>query len=128
MRHLPYERTITSLVPPLVFMGLIAVWCSGWFQDSVALNDCWRRTAVGWERTDDWSGPGNAASVSDAENPVTGSSRYDSHPAALALAEIVLVGMAFYVFPRSQEPLATRSGKGWLALLSDSFRVSAFGC
>ena len=65
--------------------------------------------------------------MSTTAHPPQADSRYDSHPAALALAEIVLIALGFYAFPAGQGSADENPRKDMLAYLSDSFRASVFG-
>jgi hypothetical protein len=89
--------------------------------------DQWRRTAAGWERATQWPtaiglAPDRTALTARSAKPAT-HQRYDTHPAVLALLQIVgtLTALRMFAAP------APQSFRGWLAMLSQSFRASAFG-
>lgn len=92
-----------------------------------ARSDDWRRTANGWERRSQW--PDGFAAYSLATQPNRQrwghSTRFDTHPSVLALAQLVGVLLSFYFFP----PLAKDGTAGLRlpALIGRSFRASAFG-
>jgi len=91
--------------------------------DSSRANDSWRRTAAGWERSDSWP-PATWAvphPVHDSEQLRT---RNDSHPAALALVETLVVALGFYLFPAGSKTAPRGNYQTWVAR---SFRASAFG-
>jgi hypothetical protein len=97
---------------------------------SPSSGDEWRRTANGWERIGHWQT--TTASMALDRTPLTNSSpgavigRFDTHPAGLALVQLVAVLLALYSFPSRLHPSAA-SHDGWLTLLARSFRASAFG-
>jgi hypothetical protein len=92
--------------------------------------DNWRRTANGWERTTNWRPVGLVNLIRPpadphATKPADGS-RIDTHPAALALVEIVGALVALYVFPAQHSELVW-AARNLPAAISRSFRASAFG-
>jgi hypothetical protein len=93
-----------------------------------AARDDWRRTANGWERAAAWpkSIAHSAANLrSQAPGKPIFQGRFDTHPAALALAELVGSLIALAVFA---SPSRAKTGHiHWTTILSRSFRASAFG-
>jgi hypothetical protein len=85
-----------------------------------AADDLWRRTAHGWERVDAWQVP--QATWREAAKPVS-TCRFDTHPAAIALLQIVAAGIALAFFP-SRSPSAPL---GMQAAIARSYRASFFG-
>jgi hypothetical protein len=85
--------------------------------------DQWRRTANGWERKSDWQV--SAIAYPSAVAP-TARQRFDSHPAVLALVQVIGTLLAMHCFPVGASQSASR-GPNWLDLLGRSFRASAFG-
>jgi hypothetical protein len=85
--------------------------------------DPWRRTAHGWEQTTDWQ---VSAIARPTATVTTARPRFDSHPAALALVQVVGTLLALYGFPVGASQPASGS-RNWLDLLARSFRASAFG-
>jgi hypothetical protein len=84
-------------------------------------SDDWRRTAEGWERMTPRQSTAAPIPPNNAK-PF----RFDSHPAVLALCQLILslFGLSLCHY-RSSE---SRTGwSDWLALLTRSFRASAFG-
>jgi hypothetical protein len=89
--------------------------------------DQWRRTAAGWERSTQWPMASGSRAVSaplpSSAAKTSTDERYDTHPAVLALLQIVgtLTALGIFAAP------APQSIRGWLAVLTQSFRASAFG-
>jgi hypothetical protein len=100
---------------------------TGWSKLPEGNADQWRRTAAGWERATQWPTAiglrrvSTALQASSAKAPTP--ARYDTHPAVLALLQIVgtLTALRMFASP------APQSFRGWLAMLTQSFRASAFG-
>ena len=92
-------------------------------------SDDWRRTANGWELTSTWFRPiAPSAKDSQPKHHATASisTRFDTHPAGLALLQLVggLTALAaFAPLPAS----ATSHRPHWKVALARSFRASAFG-
>jgi hypothetical protein len=88
--------------------------------------DDWRRTATGWQRMSDWSMSASTfALAADQTLPVARNiGRIDTHPAVLALGELVAALLGLYAFRSSRILPAARH---WPALIARSFRASAFG-
>jgi hypothetical protein len=76
-------------------------------ESQIVIDDGWRRTPEGWERIDSWTTE-VAANAADLDYPLSAPKfddqaergRCDSHPAALAFAQLLAVGAAFFFFPR----------------------------
>jgi len=113
------------IVAAFAVAGLLTV--TAWPKSPAGNADQWRRTAAGWERATAWpiasglravSAPLAASSAKASAHP-----RYDTHPAVLALLQIVgtLTALGIFAAP------APQSIRGWLAVLTQSFRASAFG-
>jgi hypothetical protein len=103
----------------------------GWLHLSppIRSGDEWRRTADGWERTGHWEQQSSAGSA--FERPLNAERmgkkvRFDTHPAVLALFQLVATFLALKAFPYGRERSITAAGE-WKALLARSFRASAFG-
>jgi hypothetical protein len=79
--------------------------------------------AHGWEQTTDWQ---VSAIARPTATVTTARPRFDSHPAALALVQVVGTLLALYGFPVGASQPASGS-RNWLDLLARSFRASAFG-
>ena len=117
-----------------VAMALIAaiVTCltvSGSNSSDPAQHDNWRRTAHGWERTTAWpKPPPKPATNSRPQRPSfhASRSRFDTHPAGLALLQLAGSLAALAVFRSALAPATTRRPH-WKAILARSFRASAFG-
>jgi len=115
----------------LLFLGGLGLAGYLPFGDRPSLGDDWRRTAHGWERIDQWSPPPAHRSDSNHQSPANAirhaaSGRLDTHPAVLALAELVGVLVALWSFPATS-PGSGRFAGGCSAFLARSFRASAFG-
>jgi hypothetical protein len=85
-----------------------------------AADDLWRRTAHGWERVDAWQVP--SATWREAARPAS-TYRFDTHPAAIALVQIVAAAIALAFFP-SRPGTASDSMQ---AAIARSYRASFFG-
>src|SRR5688572_14265312 len=88
--------------------AILAVVVSGFWAPALArpathVDDHWRRTSTGWEYVPDWR---TAAPPTDV---FAATGRIDSHPAALALLQVVAVITAFALFPHPLSGPAT----GW---------------
>jgi hypothetical protein len=92
----------------------------------------WRRTTVGWEHAAAWIKTNDPRVIDlqsvSAPSPRTRataltSRRYDTHPAVLALLQIVGTLTALAMFAAPVAP----SFRGWRAMLRQSFRASVFG-
>jgi hypothetical protein len=87
--------------------------------------DDWRRTATGWEHVGHWEHPIDRFNLPlPAHSDKAG--RFDTHPAVLALLQLVVALLALNAFPRIPARAASSSGN-LVALLARSFRASAFG-
>jgi len=99
-------------------------------KNAAKADDGWRRTTAGWEHKDVWNS-GWATffrhSPPRESSPLKSASRYDSHPAALALAETVLIILGFSAFPMRRAGAEGGSARSWQARIAASFRASAFG-
>jgi hypothetical protein len=100
---------------------------------SLKPTDDWRRTAHGWERVSGWSHAvrspaftGSTASLRPpAQRSIRSVNRTDTHPAALALAQLIGSMLSLAIFsPRGRSLLGETS---CTELLGRSFRASVFG-
>ena len=93
-----------------------------------ATADTWRRTADGWERVGDWrpAAPRARESLDQSRHVPETLPRLDTHPAVLALAQLVAVLLTLAWRPKRASMPAN-----WLetlpAAISRSFRASIFG-
>jgi hypothetical protein len=87
--------------------------------------DPWRRTAKGWEKIDSTHAARPERVWQSATAPQR-SPRLDTHPAVVALGQILTVLLALAAFPpgRRQQAWAIES---WSKAIRRSFRASAFG-
>ena len=92
-------------------------------------NEAWRRTASGWELASSWQIPVNGSTTHRTASNLTGSHapslRLDTHPAALALLQLMAVFAALACCSR-RSPLQAGMA-GLPAIISRSFRASFFG-
>ena len=103
-------------------------------QSQPSAADDWRRTNVGWERAGQWKMFASAQvsmperdSDKNRDRQAMSLQRLDTHPAVLALLQLVGVLVAVASYPAQgtlQAPAAPALG----ATVSKSFRASAFGC
>jgi hypothetical protein len=85
----------------------------------------WRRTARGWEKMEHWSSPNSHSAI---ESPAANRSRWDTHPAGLALVQTVGVLLAMIAFPRPNQSVPSKwLQEDWRTVLRRSFRASLFG-
>src|SRR4051812_36174438 len=124
-----FARTLTAAA--IVLIGVILSCLSvGAVNDAgPASRDDWRRTANGWERATAWSKPVLAAARINQPHYAgyrTFRGRFDTHPAGLALLQLVGALVALAAFRSSGAP-ATGRRPHWKAALARSFRASAFG-
>jgi len=127
--HSIVSKLKNAAIAVFFFVGL---GLAGYFPlgGQVSSGDEWRRTADGWQRIADWpsakvSGRFVQASSARAVDRVQ-SARLDTHPAVLALVELVAILLALYSFPFGrQRPLTPRDG--WIRFLARSYRASVFG-
>jgi hypothetical protein len=116
----------------IVLMASVACLFLGWvFLAGPKLQpDDWRRTANGWERNSHWQASAAASDFRDSRvGPATKgprAGRIDTHPAVLALMQLVGALLALYAFPPRSSPSWLPGGR-WSALLAESFQASAFG-
>ena len=123
----------------LALWALVIGWTGvcllcGMRHSPVATNadDGWRRTELGWEHVTSWSEPAMATAAVPvfhwpAPSPAKASSRWDTHPAALALVQLGVAFFALFAMPADWRltesmPLARLPG-----LIARSFRASPFG-
>jgi hypothetical protein len=93
--------------------------------------DDWRRTAAGWERTTNWPQPSRShlrgGTFTKVSTPTSAPDhvRFDTHPAVLALAQLLgaLMALAAFSAPRAKPGSTGR----WHAAIARSFRASVFG-
>ena len=90
-------------------------------------DDAWRRTASGWERARDWQPkPIKHVSAVAFENDVSDARRWDTHPAALALAQVIGVLSILKFVPR-RNPTQSKAWHQVPAVIARSYRASFFG-
>jgi hypothetical protein len=93
-------------------------------------DDGWRRTASGWERTLDWHSVRLASFIRPSADSPPGvrvaGSRMDTHPAALALLELLGAMLALFAIPSQRVQLLSALAS-LPAAIARSFRASAFG-
>jgi len=92
-------------------------------------HDDWRRTAGGWERATAWPKPAvqwtSNRQSKLAKNRLS-NGRLDTHPAALALVQLAGAIGALAASASSASRVRARRSH-WKAILTRSFRASAFG-
>ncbi len=131
MTHSPSTLAGPATAGTIVLIGVVLSCLSvGTFQAAPsAHHDEWRRTAHGWERAAAWAKPASLSAKSNQPKRVSSSGfsgRFDTHPAALALVQLVGALTALAAFtPFSACVTAHRPH--WKAVLARSFRASAFG-
>jgi len=107
----------------LILLGIAALWPSR--------GDDWRRTANGWERALHWEvGASTFSLQATSQKPghsLAQPARVDSHPAVIALVELVFSLLGLYWFPFGSSAATAFHCPNWRALLVRSFRASAFG-
>ena len=128
------HQRIQWLVFAAVIVGPIGfcLLCTGWNKPrATRADDGWRRTENGWERIAAWQNQATAtASVPvypAPPPPAHTTSRWDTHPAAVALVQLAIVLFALLRLPaggRSSPPHRTARLP---QLIANSFRASAFG-
>ena len=131
MRNLPTHRRGAILAASLLgFCVFTSALSPSSAKNAAKADDGWRRTTAGWEHKDVWNS-GWAAffrrSPLAEGGPLKSATRYDSHPAVLALAETVLIILGFYAFPIRRAGAEGESAQSWPARIAASFRASAFG-
>jgi hypothetical protein len=124
-QNITSDWALFFIVAALTTAGFLAV--AAFSNHPARPGDDWRRTASGWQRTAAWP----VAIENSSANPssLVGGGRagkiprWDTHPAVLAFVQLVgvLAALRFFAAPA---PLSFRD---WLALLTQSFRASAFG-
>ena len=100
-----------------VFMLLLML-----FQVDISSREDWRRTAHGWEHSGAWLVA--AASLQKPTMELPANSRFDTHPVALAFAELVSTLLALFAAASNAERAQHR---GLLSAIAKSFRASVFG-
>jgi len=130
MENLPTHRCGAILAASLLGFCLSLTWNPIHAKSAATPEDGWRRTAAGWEHKDVWNS-GWATFFRRSPlvegSPLKSATRYDSHPAVLALAETVLIILGFYAFPIRRAGAEGGSAQSWHARIVASFRASAFG-
>jgi hypothetical protein len=124
-----FARTLTAAAIVLIGVILSCLTVGAVNDARPASQDDWRRTASGWERATTWSKPVLAAARINQPQYAgyrTFRSRFDTHPAGLALLQLVGALIALAAFRSSGAP-ATGRRPHWKAALARSFRASAFG-
>jgi hypothetical protein len=131
MGKMPTCHRSAILAPSLLGLGvLMSALSPSSAKNAATADDGWRRTTAGWEHTDAWNS-GWASffrrSPFAEGSPLKSATRYDSHPAALALAETILIILGFYAFPIRRAGAEGGCAQSWQARIVASFRASAFG-
>src|SRR5262249_14208821 len=114
----------------LVALGTVCGICHAWYAARLGLaDDGWRRTAQGWQYVGTWESNASwrestpLSAVSKAPAPAARHhTRWDTHPAVLALAQVVIAIAALATFAVQRQQRVS-----WPALIARSFRASAFG-
>jgi hypothetical protein len=120
-------------VAALLFVSIgLCLLCLCWSQSAAKPDDGWRRTEHGWERIASWQSQAMAtAKVPVYPAPPAASkptSRWDTHPAALALVQLAAVLFALLRLPMTQGPRTTTAHSTPIPQrIAKSFRASAFG-
>jgi hypothetical protein len=127
--------------PLLILFGAYLLTASGLTatphankSNSSGTADDWRRTANGWERTQSWSSPSawslfqtkaTSAPAKPLRRPARSYTRLDTHPAALALVQLLASIFALTLFRDPQQNPVRLSCLP--DIIARSFRSSAFG-
>jgi hypothetical protein len=119
MRLSAFEFTVVLLVT-LAVVAAARILSAPAGKPAGTADDSWRRTAQGWERTDSWQVPQAAAPATD--RPLS-ACRFDTHPAAIALMQIVAAAAALAFFTNKPRP----APHGVQATILRSYRASFFG-
>ena len=128
------DQQVQRLAVGTVMVGSIGLCllCLCRSQSAVKPDDGWRRTENGWERIAAWQSQAMATTkvpvypAPTAEAKAT--SRWDTHPAALALTQLAAVLFALLRLTNPQGPSATpANGAPIRQRIAKSFRASAFG-
>jgi hypothetical protein len=112
----------------LLGLCLIGSSCGSCWADGLNADDGWRRTASGWERRKDWAliDKGSVLYLASAGGPIAASIRWDTHPAVLALVQIVVVVVGYATFP-AQRRVGNATENSWRDAVAQSFQASVFG-
>jgi hypothetical protein len=129
------DQQVQRLAISTVFISSIGLCllCVCWNgQNAARPDDGWRRTENGWERIASWQSQAMAtAKVPNYPAPPISAktiSRWDTHPAALALVQLAAVLFALLRLPMSQGPRTTTAHSTPIPQrIAKSFRASAFG-
>src|SRR5262245_3068574 len=127
MAHAPLTHTRLAAAGAIVLIGL-ALSClsvGGFGSPPPVRHDDWRRTAHGWERSTAWQIPAVPrlnANQSQKPKNTANQTRFDTHPAALALLQLVGALTALAYFTPTAAVKSTR-GPHWKTALSRSFRA-----
>jgi len=124
-----YSSPAVALAIPLFVAGCLIAQAFPF--DRAGGGDDWRRTVNGWQRISTWQ---MAAATVTAANPArtpdrplgSKTTRFDTHPATLALGQLILILLGLYAFPIHSSGTTKRADR-WTPLLARSFRASAFG-
>ena len=85
-------------------------------EESLSADDGWRRTALGWERTGDWTEPTNHGRPRDrflfADEQRQLAGRWDFHPAWLVSLQLVAVTLGFAAWSRATVKTSAAEDKG----------------
>ena len=120
------EPSIRHAVVAALLVSLIAGIFAVGTGNPLKSTDDWRRTPTGWEHRSAWSPGADTIAAHRRLEPATArSARLDTHPAGLALLQLVGALLSLAVFgPQGRRLLKERP---FSALLARSFRASVFG-
>jgi len=116
----------------VIALVLLGLFMAGYLPTGghVSQGDDWRRTTNGWQRMSQWQiGISTAAFEAPPviqANQRAETGRFDTHPAVLALLQLVATLLALYAFPFRSTP-SPPLARHLPTLLARSFRASAFG-
>src|SRR5262245_14623220 len=114
-------RTFCGIVAVLVGLLVVAEYSP---LRRVSHGDDWRRTSTGWEQVSRWKSATPRTVLPPRQNGRQ--IRIDTHPAVLALIQLVGALFAMQAFPTGSRRLLSKRSS-WRTLLTRSFRASAFG-
>jgi hypothetical protein len=131
MAQAPLTLARVATAGTIVLIGVVLSCLSvGAFDPTPSVRrDDWRRTENGWERKSAWSRPAvlfAKRSLPKHQTTVSIHTRFDTHPAALALIQVVGALSALAAFAPLRA-LGKAHRPHWKATLARSFRASAFG-
>jgi hypothetical protein len=98
-------------------------------EEALSADDGWRRTALGWERTQVWSEPTNRGRPRDrflfADDYRQTADRWDFHPAWLVGLQLVAITLGFAAWSRAIRISSTRFRRGARTALCRDNRVAS---